>query len=76
MPALVAGIHVLKLARLKDMDGRDIGVQKHAVLRTAMPGHDKERYCPSAVMPGFMPGIHVLCQAFKQILPVGILPVN
>ena len=23
------------------MDGRDIGVRKHAVLWTAMPGHDK-----------------------------------
>jgi hypothetical protein len=27
MPALVAGIHVLKLARLKDVDGRDISVR-------------------------------------------------
>jgi len=31
--------------RLKDsanskVDGRDIGVRKHAVLRAAMPGHD------------------------------------
>jgi 4-hydroxybenzoate-CoA ligase len=24
----------------KDVDGRDIGVRKHAVLRTTMPGHD------------------------------------
>jgi hypothetical protein len=31
MPALGAGIHVLKLARLKDVDGRD------------KPGHDVER---------------------------------
>jgi hypothetical protein len=29
MPALGAGIHVLKLARLKDVDGRD------------KPGHDE-----------------------------------
>jgi hypothetical protein len=34
MPALVAGIHVLKQARSKDVGGRDIG----GVLRTAMPG--------------------------------------
>jgi hypothetical protein len=41
MPALVAGIHVLTaLQQSKDVDGRDIGVRKHAVLRTAMPGHD------------------------------------
>jgi len=27
-------------------------------------------------MAGLVPAIHVLCQAFKQILPVGVLPVN
>jgi len=30
----------------------------------------------TTVMPGFMPGIHVLSQPFKQILPVRILLVN
>jgi len=40
MPALVAGIHVFGHCTKEDVDGRDIGVQKHAVLRTAMPGHD------------------------------------
>jgi len=29
-----------KLA-VKDVDGRDMGARKHAVLRTTMPGHDK-----------------------------------
>jgi hypothetical protein len=41
MPALVAGIHVFGHCTKEDVDGRDIGVRKHAVLRTAMPGHDK-----------------------------------
>jgi len=37
------GIHVLSQKRdSEDVDGRDIGVRKHAVLRTAMPGHDEE----------------------------------
>jgi hypothetical protein len=44
MPALVAGIHVLRPGNNKDVDGRDIGVLKYAVLRTAMPGHDGEEY--------------------------------
>ena len=30
-------------AKVKDVDGRAIGVRKHAVLRTAMPGHDVSR---------------------------------
>src|SRR5689334_21819978 len=47
MPALVAGIHVFKPCNSKDVDGRDIGVRKHAVLRTAMPGHDESRFNPS-----------------------------
>jgi hypothetical protein len=34
-------IHVLLLdGRKKSVDGRDIGVRKHAVLQTAKPGHD------------------------------------
>src|SRR5215813_385097 len=37
----------------KDVDGRDIGVRKHAVLRTPMPGHDVETQCLSFVMPGY-----------------------
>src|SRR4026208_1535389 len=37
------GIHVLSQKRdSEDVDGRDIGVRKHAVLRTAMPGHDEQ----------------------------------
>jgi hypothetical protein len=39
MPGLVPGIHVFYSSR-KVVDGRDIGVRKHAVLWTAMPGHD------------------------------------
>jgi hypothetical protein len=64
MPALVAGIHVFghctkegpamtaeKHRPLKG-DGRDIGVRKHAVLRTAVPAHDAAvRHCLSTVMP-------------------------
>jgi hypothetical protein len=38
MPGRVPGIHVFVF--WQDVDGRGIGVQKHAVLRTAMPGHD------------------------------------
>jgi len=38
MPGLVPDIYVFFFCR--DVDGRDIGVRKHAVLRTAMPGHD------------------------------------
>jgi hypothetical protein len=59
MPALVAGIHVLWPCNSKDVDGRDkpghdkskdvggrdIGVRKHAVLWTAMPGHDAMLNC-------------------------------
>jgi hypothetical protein len=41
MPGLAPGIHVLRPSNSKDVDGRDIGVRKHAVLWTAMPGHDK-----------------------------------
>jgi hypothetical protein len=41
MAALVAGIHVFGFLK-QDVDGRDIGVRKHAVLWTAMPGHDWE----------------------------------
>jgi|GEM_PF-2512745 hypothetical protein len=44
MPGFMPGIHVLSQKRdSEDVDGRDIGVRKHAVLRTAMPGHDDER---------------------------------
>jgi hypothetical protein len=40
-PGLVPGIHVFSLVLSKeDVDGRDIGVRKHVVLRTTMPGHD------------------------------------
>jgi hypothetical protein len=40
MPGLVPGIHVLATSH-QDVDGRDIGVRKHAVFWTAMPGHDE-----------------------------------
>jgi hypothetical protein len=43
MPALVAGIHVFECRVEEDVDGRNIGVRKHAVLRTAKPGHDDWR---------------------------------
>jgi len=38
MPGLVPAIHVLFADSLEDVDARDIGVRKHAVLRTAMRG--------------------------------------
>jgi hypothetical protein len=40
MPGLVPGIHVLEPLSKKGVDGRDIGEQSDAVLRTVMPGHD------------------------------------
>ena len=44
----------------KVVDGRDIGVRKHAVLWTAMPGHDGGEAVPSPiVMPALVAGIHV-----------------
>ena len=43
MPGLVPGIHVLRPSNSKDVDGRDIGVRKHAVLWTAMPSHDESK---------------------------------
>jgi len=45
MPGFMPGIHVFQLLK-QGVDGRDIGVRKHAVLRTAMPGHD-DCYAPS-----------------------------
>jgi hypothetical protein len=39
MPALVAGIHVLRAGKV--VDGRVIGERSDAVLRTAMPGRDE-----------------------------------
>ena len=41
MPGFMPGIHVFWLLK-QDVDGRDIGVRKHAVLRTATPGHDEK----------------------------------
>ena len=41
MPGFMPGIHVFWLLK-QDVDGRDIGVRKHAVLRTARPGHDEK----------------------------------
>ena len=40
MAGLVPAIHALPAANGKDVDARDIGVQKHAVLWTAMREHD------------------------------------
>ena len=41
---LYAGHPRLNLTcRFKDVDGRDIGVRKHAVLRTAIPSHDESK---------------------------------
>jgi hypothetical protein len=37
MPGHVPGIHALFV---KDVDGRDIGEQSDAVLRTTIPGHN------------------------------------
>jgi hypothetical protein len=50
MPGLVPGIHVLKTVQFTDVDGRDIGVRKHAVLRTAMPGHDSKQAQPHRIL--------------------------
>src|SRR6185437_13867117 len=41
MAGLVPAIHVFVAAGFQDVDARDIGVRKHAVLRTAMRGHDE-----------------------------------
>jgi hypothetical protein len=44
MAGLVPAIHVSGRAKKKkkqDVDARDIGVRKHAVLRTATRGHDE-----------------------------------
>jgi phosphoribosylanthranilate isomerase len=43
MPGLVPGIHVSRNSSKQDVDGRDIGEQSDAVLRTAMPGHDERQ---------------------------------
>ena len=40
-----------RLSAQQDVDGRDIGVRKHAVLRTAMPGQDEWRVCASCLSP-------------------------
>jgi hypothetical protein len=40
MPGLVPGIHAL-LRKKKGADSRDIGERSDAVLRPAMPSHDK-----------------------------------
>ena len=45
MPGFMPGIHAFRLLK-QDVDGRDIGVRKHAVLRTAMPGHDENTLTP------------------------------
>src|SRR5215510_12233869 len=51
MPAVVAASRSSRRCNTKDVDGRDIGVRKHAVLRTTMPGHDVERHLLAIVMP-------------------------
>src|SRR3954452_18623778 len=43
MPGLVPAIHVSRNSSKQDVDGRDIGEQSDAVLRTAMPGHDERQ---------------------------------
>jgi phosphoribosylanthranilate isomerase len=43
MPGLVPGIHVCRNSNKQDVDGRVIGEQDDAVLRTAMPGHDERQ---------------------------------
>ena len=50
MPALVAGIHVFRPCNNKDVDGRN------------KSGHDDANvgHYLSVVMPGLVPGIHVL----------------
>jgi hypothetical protein len=40
----------------EDVDARDIGVRKHAVLRTAMRGHDDGNVSPLFRHPRLMPG--------------------
>ena len=46
MAGLVPAIHVLLVALPEDVDARHIGVRKHAVLRTAMAGHDEGEAVP------------------------------
>jgi phosphoribosylanthranilate isomerase len=43
MPGLVPGIHVCGTTSKQDVDGRDVGEQSDAVLRTAMPGRDERQ---------------------------------
>jgi len=45
MAGLVPVIHAFLVAS-EDVDARDIGVRKYAVLWTTMRGHDVERLCP------------------------------
>jgi|tagenome__1003787_1003787.scaffolds.fasta_scaffold20339567_1 hypothetical protein len=77
MPGLVPGIHVLGPAT-KDVDGRDVRAKQSFV---ASPGHDASfclsqamtadtpRLAPilNTVMPGLVPGIHVLGPATKDV---------
>ena len=39
-----------------------------------MAGHSRPK--DGVLSHAYVPAIYVLCQAFKQILPVRILPVN
>ena len=43
MPGLVPGIHVF-LSQSQDVDGRAQASGSDAVLRTAMPGHDENKF--------------------------------
>ena len=66
MPGLVPGIHVFALVGThKHVDGRDIGVRKHAVLRTAMPGHDKLTVADAISQAASIPPA-TFCQSVNQ----------
>jgi phosphoribosylanthranilate isomerase len=43
MPGLVPSVHVSPTGSKQDVDGRDLGEQSDAVLRTPMPGHDERQ---------------------------------
>jgi hypothetical protein len=58
MAEFIPAIHALRRGDKEDVDGRDIGEQSDAVLRTAMPGHDDERVkFGSSQRPSHVPGL-------------------
>jgi hypothetical protein len=53
MAGLIPNIHAFVAAGFLDVDARDIGVRKHAVLWTAMRGHDEGNSVLELEIPEF-----------------------